>query len=202
MEKLDLANGYYELPKGKLANLVTCLEMRHPPATVAHRLPEGFTLRRWNPDDLKAYRDLFSKVGQDLLWFSRLIMPDERLAGILSNPWIASFGLYDGEAAIGLLELNFEKTPDCELAFFGLTADCVGRGLGKVLMQETLLRAWAQPVSRVWVHTCHYDHPRALGFYQAAGFKPYAVMVEVHDDPRLSGHLPLRAAPQVPLIKP
>ena len=33
-----------------------------------------------------------------------------------------------------------------------------------------------------------------------AGFKPYAVRVEVQVDPRLTGHLPIGAAPQVPII--
>ena len=32
-----------------------------------------------------------------------------------------------------------------------------------------------------------------------AGFKPYAVRVEVRR-PRLTGHLPIGAAPQVPII--
>ncbi len=40
----------------------------------------------------------------------------------------------------------------------------------------------------------------ALGFYQRSGFRPYAVMVEVHPDPRLAGQLPRHASPQVPLI--
>jgi GNAT superfamily N-acetyltransferase len=201
MTPLDLSNGYYELPKGKLANMVTCLEMLQAPPQVAPQWPEGFSLRRVAPDDLAAYRQLFRKVGQDLLWFSRLIMPDVKLAAILSNPAIESFAVFDGGEAMGLLELNFEKSPDCELAFFGLAAAAVGKGLGKVLMQEALARAWARPIKRLWVHTCNNDHPRALGVYQAAGFKPYALMVEVHDDPRLSGHLPLDSAPQVALIK-
>ena len=200
MTQLDLPNGYYELPKGRLVNVVTCLEMLQVPGVAAPVWPKGFSLKRCDPDDLAGYRALFRKVGQDLMWFSRLIMPDEKLRAILANPWVVSFALLDGDEAVGLLELNFEQAGECELAFFGLVAGKVGQGLGRTLMQEGLARAWARPISRLWVHTCHYDHPRALGFYQASGFKPYAVMVEVHDDPRLSGHLPLRAAPHVPLI--
>jgi len=200
MTQLDLPNGYYELPKGRLVNVVTCLEMLQAPGVAAPVWPKGFSLKRCDPDDLAGYRALFRKVGQDLMWFSRLIMPDEKLRAILANSSVASFTLLDGDEAVGLLELNFEQAGECELAFFGLVAGKVGQGLGRTLMQEGLARAWARPISRLWVHTCHYDHPRALGFYQASGFKPYAVMVEVHDDPRLSGHLPLRAAPHVPLI--
>ena len=67
-------------------------------------------------------------------------------------------------------------------------------------MNEALARAWARPISRFWVHTCSFDHPGALAFYQRSGFRPYQVMVEVHQDPRLTGHLPPEASPQVPLI--
>ena len=56
-------------------------------------------------------------------------------------------------------------------------------------------------IERFWVHTCTFDHPNALGFYQKAGFKPYAFMVEVADDPRFTGHLPRDAAPHIPLIE-
>ena len=34
----------------------------------------------------------------------------------------------------------------------------------------------------MWGHTCSFDHPKALPFYQRSGFKPYQVMVEVHRD--------------------
>ncbi|MDE2383979.1 MAG: GNAT family N-acetyltransferase [Alphaproteobacteria bacterium] len=202
MALLDLPNGYYELPRGKLVNVVTCLEMLASPGVARPAWPQGFRLKRFGPSDIAAFRALFRAIGEDLMWFSRLIMAEDRLAGILGNPAIESFGLYQGDEAVGLLELNFEEAGQCELAFFGLAKALVGQGLGRLLMQEGLARAWERPITRLWVHTCHYDHPRALGFYKASGFVPYAVMIEAHDDPRLSGHLPLAAAPHVPLIKP
>jgi GNAT superfamily N-acetyltransferase len=72
--------------------------------------------------------------------------------------------------------------------------------VGRYLMSEALERAWTQPISRLWVHTCTFDHPNALAFYQRSGFRPYQVMVEVHKDPRLTGHLPKDASPNAPLI--
>jgi GNAT superfamily N-acetyltransferase len=98
-----------------------------------------------------------------------------------------------------LLELNFTEESQCELAFFGLVPEAISKGWGSALMNEALRRAWEKPIERLWVHTCHYDHPKALGFYKASGFKPFQNMIELHDDPRLSGHLPLTCAPHVPL---
>jgi GNAT superfamily N-acetyltransferase len=198
---LDLANGYYELPKGKLANVVTCLEMRRPPQGDRLPWPEGLSLKRLSARDMEIFRSLFRDIGQDLMWFSRLIMADEKLAAILSNPAIESYALMLKDQPVGLLELNFEHLPDCELAFFGLTSKTIGKGLGRILMNEAIARAWTRPIKRFWVHTCHYDHPRALGFYKASGFAPYALMVEVHDDPRLSGHMPRSASPHVALLE-
>ncbi|NMD08644.1 MAG: GNAT family N-acetyltransferase, partial [Phyllobacteriaceae bacterium] len=48
--------------------------------------------------------------------------------------------------------------------------------------------------------TCTFDAPQALPFYIRSGFTPYARMVELHDDPRLSGKLARDASPQVPLL--
>jgi hypothetical protein len=53
----------------------------------------------------------------------------------------------------------------------------------------------------MWVHTCSLDHPGAVAFYTRSGFTPYALMIEVADDPRLTGHLPESAGPHVPLIR-
>lgn len=199
-ELLTLPNGYYELPKGKLANVVTCLEMRERPEIPSRAWPDHLTLKRFSAQDTVEFRKLFRAIGEDLMWFSRLIMPEQQLTAILSNPQIESYALMENDRPVGLLELNFQALPQCELAFFGLTSDTIGKGFGRLLMNEAIAKAWARPVSRFWVHTCHYDHPRALDFYKSSGFKPYAVMVEIHDDPRLSGHLPPSASPHVALL--
>ena len=201
MPTLNLPNGYYDLPPGKLANVVTCLEMMTNPLVGPQMLPTGFSLRRLDDQDLESYRALFRKVGQDLMWFSRLIMTDEKLAGILGHTAVESFAFYKDEAAIGILELDFREMPNCELAFFGLIPEAVGSGAGRALMNVAIAKAWAKPINRLWVHTCHFDHPNALRFYQRSGFKPYKLMVEVHDDARQHGKLPETASPHVALIK-
>ncbi len=202
MQQLDLPNGYYELPTGKLANVVTCLEMEASPQITAQALPAGFSLKRVDPKDLNGYRGLFRKVGEDLMWFSRLIMPDEKLKALLGHKDVGSYALYQGDTAIGVMELDFRDMPDCKLAFFGLAKEAIGTGLGRALMSVALDKAWSRPINRLWLHTCHFDHPSAVGFYKRSGFKPYALMVEVHDDPRLQGKLPKTASPNVVLIDP
>lgn len=200
MPVLDLPNGYYDLPTGKLANVVTSLEMRQKPTRPLAPFPAELKLMPSQPDDLAAHRALFQAVGRDLMWFSRLIMPNEQLAAILKNPAIESFALMRGAQQIGMLELNFSDMPNCELAFFGLVPSAIGGGLGRALMDEAIRRAWAKPISRFWVHTCTFDAPQALPFYIRSGFTPYTRMVEIHDDPRLLGKLAMEASPQVPIL--
>jgi GNAT superfamily N-acetyltransferase len=200
MQKLDLPNGYYELPKGKLANVVTFLDMTAPPARALQPFPAEVRLERVDPSDLSGYRQYFRAVGEDLMWFSRLIMDDAKLEGILKNPEVDSYLLMRGNEFCGLLELDFSPKPECELAFFGLKKGLIGQGLGRALMDEGLRQAWAKPIKRLFVHTCTLDSPQALPFYIRSGFKPVSVSIEIHDDPRLNGKLPMTACPQAPLV--
>ena len=200
-QSLNLPDGYYELPKGKLANVVTCLEMLVRSIEAPTPLPAGFTLMKFSGKDIANFRILFKAIGEDLMWFSRLFMADEKLAAILDNPKIESYALCQNEKPVGLLELNFTEMPNCELSFFGLTKETIGLGLGRALMNIAITKAWEKPISRFWVHTCHFDHPNAVNFYKRSGFTPYSLMVEVHDDPRQTGHMAKTASPHVALIE-
>jgi GNAT superfamily N-acetyltransferase len=193
--------GYHSLPPGCLANVVTCLEMtERPPPRPAPEIG-GLSLERMGAGETARFRALFSHIGRDIMWFSRLIIPDKALSAIIGDPNVHSLALVRDGKDVGLLELDFRNAGECELSFFGLVPAAVGTGLGRLLMNEALARAWSQPISRFWVHTCSFDHPAALGFYQRSGFRPYQVMVEVHRDPRLTGHLPRHASPAAPLIE-
>lgn len=193
-------DGYYELPPGKVANVTTYLEMTEPPPTRPVPDGPGLTLRRVERADLAWYRDLYLRVGAEWLWFSRLTMPDAELARTLHDPAVELHALAQEGSDEGVLELDFRKPPDIELTFFGLTSALVGRGAGRWLMAQAIELAWRHRPRRFWVHTCTFDHPAALAFYQRSGFRPYRRAVEVADDPRLQGHLPRGTAPWLPLL--
>jgi GNAT superfamily N-acetyltransferase len=196
-------DGMTDLPPGKIATVVTFLELRRrpdlPPA------PDG----AWTLDpigaDLERYRALFRRIGEPWLWFSRLVMPGPELLAILADREVEALALRarpGGSEDIGLLELDFRRSGACELAFLGVVPEAIGSGAGRFLIGQAIARAFARPIGRLWVHTCTLDHPDALGFYRRAGFRPYKRAIEVADDPRLDGHLPREAAPQIPLMPP
>lgn len=194
--------GYSPIPPGHVANVATFLEMTSRPAgTTGKASASDLSIARWLDPDLKNYRALFTTIGEDWLWHSRLVMPDDRLLGIFRNPDVEVYRLYRGQTVAGLLELDFTTAGECELSFFGLVPQEIGKGAGRFLMDEAIRRAWARPIKRFWVHTCTFDHPAALQFYQRSGFTPYQMKVEVHADPRLIGHLRREAAPHVPIIE-
>lgn len=192
--------GYSNIAPGYIASVVTCLEMREKPVGAPVPLPEGFSLQPLVDRDPDAYRNLFRKVGANWLWFSRLIMSDETLISMLQNSRREIYVIRHNGEDTGLMELDFSEPGEVELVFLGLTSDVTGKGIGRAVMSAATELAWAKPVQRFWVHTCTFDHPSALGFYIRSGFEPYERRVEVQADPRLSGHLPLDAAPHVPII--
>jgi GNAT superfamily N-acetyltransferase len=199
---MTLTDGYHEIPDGRLAAVVTCLEMTEAPESPRLKEPQLGGIRLVEKPDLAWYRDLFRAVGRDWLWWSRLTMGDQDLAEVIRDPRVEIFVLEEEGAARGLLELDGRSWPDVELAFFGVVPERVGSGAGAALMAFALDRVWSRGAKRFWLHTCSLDHPRALGFYRKWGFRPYARRIEIAPDPRLTGVLPREAAPQIPLIEP
>jgi GNAT superfamily N-acetyltransferase len=191
---------FIEVPAGKTAAIVTSLEMFAPPPIREERGERDFTLHRAVRPESGWYRDIFRRVGQDWLWFSRLLMEEGELRSILDDPLIEVYTLRSGDGEGGLLELDFRSPDICELNFFGLVSPLVGSGAGRWLMNRALEIAWSRPIKRFWVHTCTYDHPAAISFYVRSGFRPFRQHVEILDDPRLTGALPRQAAPHVPII--
>ncbi|NBN63221.1 GNAT family N-acetyltransferase [Microvirga tunisiensis] len=202
MTSLNL-DGYTAVPAGKIAFVVTFLEMTARPVPRALPAPEGVTLVPWVKPDPETYLPLFRAVGDDWLWFSRVRMPRARLAAVLAEDTrTIHVAMADGEP-VGLLELDFADPANVELAFFGLVPQATGRGLGRWLMEAGLDMAWARPQTRrFFVHTCTGDSPSALGFYRSSGFVPVSRSIEIVDDPRLLGVLPETAGAHIPLLRP
>ena len=193
---------YSPIPYGHIAAIVTSLEMTERPPL--RPMPAGeLRLERWEAPALEKYRLLYRRVGEPWLWFSRLVMPDDELAAIIHHPDVIIWAVSDRRGIeVGILELDFREAGQCELAFFGLIPALNGKGHGRWLMAMALQAAWARKgVERLWVHTCTLDAPGALGFYIKSGFRPYQRQLETFPDPRLTGHLPREAAPQIPIIE-
>jgi GNAT superfamily N-acetyltransferase len=197
---LTLPDGYHAVPRGKLANVVTHLEMLAPAPPLAERGDADWRLRRVPEPHVDWYRDLYVRVGSPWLWAGRLALDEAGLAAILADPRLEVSALEVDGRDEGILELDFRVEGECELTYFGVTERLIGSGAAAYLMNRALERVWPSGVGRFWVHTCTLDHPRAGAFYRRAGFVPFKYEVEVLDDPRVTGALPRDCAPHVPLF--
>jgi GNAT superfamily N-acetyltransferase len=193
-------DGYTDLPPGKLANVVTYLEMRTAPAAQATPTVSEYTVRRVAAPELAWYRRLYREIGEPWLWFSRLRLSDDELRVILHDPAVDVFALSHDGTDHGLLEFDRRNFPDIELSFFGVTPDLIGKGAGRALLQNCLPLEWEHHPQRIWLHTCTADHPAALAFYMKFGFVPYKRAIEVAEDPRVTGEMPRSAAPHIPVL--
>ncbi|MEM8973492.1 MAG: GNAT family N-acetyltransferase [Pseudomonadota bacterium] len=192
--------GFYDLPAGMLATVVTSLEMRVKPTVKKLAPPSETELRLSRQISADDYRNIYRHVGEDWLWFSRMLMSDAELTEIIHHEAVDVYQVFVSDKAEGLLELDYRVEGECEVAFFGLSLAHTGRGLGPWLMTEAIAIAWARPIRRLWLHTCTFDHPRALAFYQKQGFRPFKQEIELVCDPRLNGALQEGAAAHVPMI--
>ena len=197
---MDIPDGYGDIPSGKTASVVTHLQMFQSPPARAERSEAVWTLRKVDPTAVERYRTLFTRIGENWLWSSRLEMNADEIQALLGDPLYDAYVFETEGQDEGLTELDFRTEGECELSFFGLTPAMVGLGVGRWMMNRTLELAWARPIYRLWVHTCSLDHPGALDFYIRSGFVPFRRQIEVVDDPRITGLLPTTAAPHVPLL--
>lgn len=147
-----------------------------------------------------AYRTLFRRVGARWLWYSRLVLSDDQLTDTLRKPWCELYVVLDNGIEVGMFELDFEQPGECALLYFALVPELTGQGHGRWLMAHALSRGWRRDTRRMHLRTCTLDHPSALNFYRRQGFEVVARAVETFADPRLTGHLPPDAAPQIALL--
>jgi len=127
--------------------------------------------------DVSFYLFLYRSVGEAWHWRDRLLISRDELGEILARPQTSVYVLYADGVPGGFIELE-QQGDDIEVAYFGLRAAFIGRGLGKHLLSFGVQRAWEQTAKRVWLHTCNLDGPYALANYQARGFQVYDVIKE------------------------
>ena len=194
-------DGFTPVPAGKVAAVVTVLEMTAPPPRPVVEFPSDWRLERETSPDLDWYRDLYRRIGEEYLWYSRLALPSEKLAAMLGHEDHVLLALtIDGQAE-GMVEMDFREAGRGEIVFFGVTEKLVGTKAARAMMTQAIDFAFGRCVGTLWLHTNTLDHARALAFYRRSGFVAVRQEIEIADDPRLTGIHPREAAPQVALFE-
>ena len=174
-----------------LDDVITYLEMHIKPTAPPVPAPFGkLALMRAENITVSFYRYLYETVGTPWLWYERRLLDDATLAAQIAKPTTEIFVLYVGGVPAGYFELDAAAANETELCYFGLIPEFIGRRLGPFLLRAAIDQAWLRPINRLWVHTRTFDHPRALGNYQRAGFVVYDRRPLRFEDPRIRGILP------------
>ena len=150
----------------------TYFEHQGRPAVATAWPDDRWTLARVESCPAAVYRFLYREVGRPWHWIDRLPWSDDRIRAHVDTPAIEILLLTHDTVPAGFAELERGNDGSVEIVYFGLLPDFIGRRAGRAFLDAVLERAWAGGTSRVWLHTCTLDHPRAVANYVAAGFRP------------------------------
>lgn len=160
---------------------VTYLEMAARPDYGWPPRPAGSdgALLKADAPPLWYFHALYDAVGRDYAWEDLHAAPDAETADWLADPDVALYTFLQAGWPHGFFVLDGRVSPTdpgrCDIAYFGLVPEAVGRGYGTWLLRTAILTAWARPgTTRLAVNTCSLDHPRALALYQRNGFEVVA----------------------------
>ena len=112
----------------------------------------------------------YKQIGKKHHWIDRLVWQDKDWIKHVSNENLKTYILKEDEELVGFFELIFNKN-ECEIAYFGILEEYIGKSLGGYLLSEAIKIAFKKKVKRIWVHTCSLDHQNAFLNYHARGMK-------------------------------
>ncbi|MEL7153536.1 MAG: hypothetical protein AAFN51_07060 [Pseudomonadota bacterium] len=162
-------------PGDEVEYVVTFLEMNQRPTAPVPPRPVNVNTALLCAEDAPPdyFLYLYSTVGAAHEWTDWLDRPRSELEAFVGNPQILLYTLMLDGWPGGFFMLDTSESPTCDLAYFGLVPQAVGRKLGRWFLATAVETGWSLPsVERMTVNTNTLDHPRALGLYQRVGFQP------------------------------
>ena len=162
-------------PGDTIRYTVTHLEMTARPTAPIPHMPIGSSLAliaASNPP-VEYFLYLYSAVGAAYEWTDWLKHTRQQQEAFVGDPKVELFTLMVDGWPGGFFVLDTRQPDTCDLAFFGLVPQAIGRGLSAWFLGCAIHMGWDRPgVTRMTVDTNTLDHPRALAFYQRMGFVP------------------------------
>ena len=176
---------------------VTYLEIHGPSNINDIDMPE-YSFVLWNDPDLDLYIDLYREIGRDYIWNYRPGQSREEIREVIQSDQTRIYLLYKNNTPIGMAECDLDDKNGIEIVHFGLIPDFINKGIGKVFLQKVLYTLSQEEPARIHLSTCELDHPKAIEFYQNAGFDIYKTKRAEFKDYRYSDFYDLSDAPGIP----
>ena len=134
----------------------------------------GLNLEKVNPPDFQLNKFFYKEIGKKHSWTDRLVWDDKKWIDYLENSGVNTYILKNNKDFIGYFEQIFDKDKlDCEIAYFGILEEYIGKKLGGYLLTEAIKISFNIGSKRIWVHTCSLDHKNALQNYLSRGMKVF-----------------------------
>jgi len=131
-------------------------------------------LEKVNPPDFQLNKFFYKEIGKKHNWMDRLVWDDKKWINYLENSRVNTYVLKYKKDFIGYFEQIFDKEKlDCEIAYFGILKEYIGKKLGGYLLSEAIKISFNIGSKRIWVHTCSLDHKNALQNYLSRGMKVF-----------------------------
>ena len=122
---------------------------------------------------------LYRTVGKKYEWTDWLAAEKSVLEKFLSNEEVILYSLVFDGAPRGFFVLDFREPFVCDLAYFGLFDEMIGKGFGKLMMNRAFkIIVDRGEIRNITVNTNTLDHSNALPFYKKSGFN--VLKVEQH----------------------
>ena len=130
---------------------------------------ESFSIKEEDKNNFALNKFFYKQIGKKHEWVDRLIWQDKNWMDYVSKENLKTIILRKENNIVGYFELLFDNN-NCEIAYFGILEEYIGKGYGGFLLSEAIRLGFTNS-RRIWVHTCSLDHPNALENYKSRGMK-------------------------------
>ena len=93
-----------------------------------------------SPDiSVEAFLSLYEKVGKNYEWTDQFLKDKEEVELFLQHGSVKVFQLYFDRSLAGFFVLDFRINKICDLSYFGLIPDYIGKGLGSYIDRKSVV---------------------------------------------------------------
>ena len=122
--------------------------------------------------DFQLNKFFYKEIGKKHRWMDRLLWTEKNWIEYLNSLVVKTYVLKEDHNLAGYFEQIFHNEKnDCEIAYFGVLEEFIGKKYGGYLLSEAIKESFKLGAKRVWVHTCSLDHKHALENYKSRGMK-------------------------------
>jgi len=114
---------------------------------------------------------LHQAVGGRWRWGGREGWGEWEWRQYVERPELETWIAYLSGTPAGYYELEAQGDGSMRIQCFGLLEPFIGRRIGAAFLSHAIRRGWERGANRIWLVTCNWDHPHALGNYLSRGFR-------------------------------